>query len=265
MRIKKVTSAVLISNVMLIASMALAGQPLETETARLPAKGKGTIGSSFELQSSSEGKETAWPWIFEYGVTDRIEFAVEPVAHASIHPKTGRTTSGFGDLEATATFLLARETTKLPAIAFAAEVKLPFAKDRLLGTGKTDFAGYLIVSRNFRNVDVHGNVGYTILGRPQGISLNNIFSFAVAGEYHANAKWDFVGELFANTSAAPGLGESGGAPKTPAEQTAELAGGEAFIMLGSRLHVSPTFSFDLGLVYDNNSAFLVRPGVTIGF
>jgi hypothetical protein len=265
MHIKRVIFAALISNAMLIASVAIAGQPLETETARLPSKGRTLAGSSYEFQSSSEGRETAWPWIFEYGLTNRIELAIEPVAHASIHPNSGRRTSGFGDLEATATFLVGRETASRPAIAIAAEVKLPLAKDRLLGTGKTDFAGYLIVSRKFAKVDIHGNVGYTILGRPAGVNLNNIFSFAVASEYHADARWDLVGELFANTTAAPGLGESGSAPKTLTEQTAELAGGEAFMMLGSRLQVSPRLSFDFGVVYDNNNAILVRPGFTLEF
>lgn len=40
MRIKKITSAVLISNVMLIASLALAGQPLETDTHVFLQKGR---------------------------------------------------------------------------------------------------------------------------------------------------------------------------------------------------------------------------------
>ncbi len=207
--------------VVFVAATVMAGQPLETDTARLRAQGKAMIESTFEFRTSSKGRETAWPWLFEYGITDRLEFAVEPVAHTVISPKLGHWASGTGDLEATATFLINKETARRPAIAIAAEVKLPFSKDRLIGTGKTDFAGCLIVNRQFKKFDVHGNLGYTVLSEPKGVSLNNLFSFALAGEYHANPRRDFVGEIIANTSAAPGLEVSGNTTKTLTEQTAE--------------------------------------------
>jgi len=70
-----------------VASTVMANQPLETETARLRAQGKAMIENTFEFQTSSEGRETAWPWLLEYGITERIEFAIEPVAYTKISPK----------------------------------------------------------------------------------------------------------------------------------------------------------------------------------
>ena len=249
---------------LLCASASFAGQPLETESARLLDKGRFTCESAFEYQTSSEGRETALPMLVEYGITHRLQLALEPVFGTDIHPKIGRRASGIGDLEATLAYLIGSETRKRPAIALAAEVKLPTAKDRLIGTGKTDIAGYLIASRRFAKLDLHANIGYTVLGKPAGIALNNIFSFALAGEYQVSPRWDWVGELFANTSAAPGLGEGGNTGGASA-QTAELAGGEAFGMLGCRWRATAAISVALGIVYDNNNAMLLRPGVTIRF
>ncbi len=243
------------------ANTAFAGQPLETESARILDKGKLEFDGTFEYQTSSEGWESAFPMLIEYGLTRRLELAMEPVAGTDIHPNTGRRARGAGDLEATLTYLVGSETSRRPAIAFAAEIKFPTAKDRLIGSGKTDLAGYAIASRRFSHYDVHANIGYTVLGEPAGVKLNNIFSFAAAVEYHISPRWDWVAEGFANTIAAPGLGE-GNSSGTVTEQTAELAGGEAFAMLGARWHVSRGISLAFGVVYDNNNAILFRPGIT---
>jgi hypothetical protein len=48
------------------------------------------------------------------------------------------------------------------------------------------------------------NVGYTIVGQPGPIHLDNIFDFAVAEEWHAiPAKFDVMAEFLANTASAP--------------------------------------------------------------
>jgi hypothetical protein len=243
--------------------IAFAGQPLETETARLLPAGKLEVEGTFEYQTSSEGIETALPLLLEYGITRRLELAVEPVFGTSIRPKIGRHAAGVGDLEATLTYLLLNETPRRPAIAFAGEIKAPTAKDRLIGSGKTDYALYAIASRRFERFDIHANLGYTILGKPTGVTLNNIFSFGAAAEFHINERWDGVGEVFANTSAVPGSGEGGDGSSNV--KTAELGGGEAFAMLGLRWHPARLVTLSLGAVYDNNSAFLLRPGVSFHF
>lgn len=44
------------------------------------------------------------------------------------------------------------------AAAFAAELKFPTAKSRLIGTGQTDRAGYLILRKRFGALDTHLNL-----------------------------------------------------------------------------------------------------------
>jgi hypothetical protein len=75
-------------------------QVLETETARLRLKGAVQVGSNFEYQTSTEGHEAALPLLFEYGLSDRFELVVEPVASTQIRPRSGMRASGAGDTEA---------------------------------------------------------------------------------------------------------------------------------------------------------------------
>ena len=107
------------------------------------------------------------PFAAEYGLTDRLELLVEPVAWTAIRPKIGARATGVGDLEATATWLARAETPRLPAFALAGEVKFPTAHNNLIGTGKTDIAGYLIASKRWSRLDAHANVSYTVVGARQ--------------------------------------------------------------------------------------------------
>jgi hypothetical protein len=243
------------------AGAALASQPLETETARLLPAGVMKLEGTLEAQTSKEGRERAFPLVIEYGFTDRTEFTIEPVFGTAIRPKAGPAATGPGDLELTLTHLLLAETLSSPALAAAAEVKLPTARNRLIGTGKTDYTLWAIASKRVARIDLHGNIGYTVVGRPAGVRLSNIINYALAEEFHASPRFDIVSELVGNTSATGDTAENAAAnPSTP-----ELAGAENSLLLGVRYFVRPPLFFSLGVSYDNNHALLVRPGVTYRF
>ncbi len=234
-----------------------AGQPLETETSRLLKAGSFKVENVFEYQTSSEGTEMAVPIASEYGITDNLELLVEPVLYTAIRPKVGRQASGLGDLEVTLSYLFMHESPTLPALAIAAEVKIPTANDILIGTGKTDYAGYLIASKRFGKFDTHANIGYTIIGQPSGVQLNNIFNFALAEEFHLNEGFDIVGEILGNTSSSPIGNENAVAP--------EAGGGEWVGMLGARYYAKPGLFLAMGVTGDNNGAVSIRSGLTYRF
>lgn len=240
-------------------SPALSSQPLETETARTPHKGVFQFESTYEIQTSSEGKEVATPMGLEYGLRDNLELLVEPVLYTSIRPKGGTAINGMGDLETTLTYRFLTETGGRPAFAVAGEVKLPTAKDRLIGTGKTDYAAYIIASKRIGRTDVHGDLGYAIIGRPAGVSLNNVVNFATAAEYHVSPRADLVAEFLASTASisTPEGGDSG------TGVNAELSGGELVGMIGGRWKATPILTLAMGITYDNNNALLIRPGLTL--
>src|SRR5258707_7701817 len=94
-----------------VASAAHAQQSLETETARTLPAGRVVIGQNLEFQTSGDGTELALPFSAEVGITNRFEFLVEPVPYTTIRPAAGTRATGWGDLEVTLTYLVARETT----------------------------------------------------------------------------------------------------------------------------------------------------------
>ena len=240
----------------------LASQPLETETARMMGAGVAKVEGTVELQTSNAGRERAWPLLLEYGLTDRTEITVEPVFGTTITPKSGPSARGAGDLEVTVTHLLIPESSG-PAIAVAGEIKFPTARNPLIGTGKTDYTGYVIGSKRFDRLDVHANLGYTVIGRPAGTRLKNIIDYALAEEFHLSPRLDIVAEFVGNTSST---GESVEGPVPVGTTTApEATGAENSIMVGVRHYLRPSLFLSLGVSYDNNHALLVRPGITYRF
>ena len=233
----------------------LAAQTLETETLRLPARFGLNVGSNFEYQTSTDGRETAMPFIVEFGLTRSTELVVEPVPYTAIRPRTGRRATGAGDLEITVIQQLIAETPSRPAFGLAGEVKVPTAHDPLIGTGKTDFAAYLIGSKRFGRLDGHLNVGYTVVGRPVGVTLNNIANFAAGFVYDVSERTKLFGEVLGNTAASVGAPEGSATP--------EVAGGELVGTVGIGRKIADRFFLTTGLSYDNNGALLLRPGFMV--
>ncbi len=253
-------AAILVCGLCTLAPAPGSTQVLETETARLMRRGGYELGTAVEIQTSREGTERAVPVAVEYGATDRFALLVEPVGYTAIRPRRGLRATGAGDLEITAIGLLRDEAGALPALALAAEVKLPTARNTLIGTGKADYAAYLIASRRVGPLDLHGNLGYTILGRPAGVALNNIVSGAVAAEWRLNPRFELFGEALGNTSATPEGGPEN--PSTTTPTAAEVVGGEVVGTVGLGVFATPHLLVSLGVSYDNNQATLFRPGIT---
>ena len=265
-----------------------AALPLETETARLPPKGTFEFNTAFEFQTSKEGKEFAVPAALEYGALDNLALLIEPVFYTAIRPKAGTHTSGIGDLEATVQYLFLNESASVPALAIAGEVKFPTAANDLIGTGQTDYTPYLIASKRVGDFDFHANLGYTFLGKPSGVSVQNTFDYAVAAEWLFNAKWNFIAEVYGHSSASKNTSDGGDGvtPVTvkPAAETAgiatdgamistggskaatpEISGSETVGTVGLRYHTSDAVALSLGVSYDNKHAWLISPGFTITF
>lgn len=236
-------------------------QTLETETARLLAPGEVTVSSGYEFQTSSEGSEMALPFAFEVGLTDHLEFLVEPVPYTAIRPKAGTNATGAGDLETTLTYLALGTRQSSSALALAAEAKFPTAHNARIGTGKTDYTFYVLGSTTHGRFSTHADVGYTILGKPAGVQVSNIFDFALAEELRLTVRSHLFGEILANTTSGGGEGDA--VPVDPTKPViAELAGGEVVGTLGIAHTLVPGLEVSLSVSYDNNQAILFRPGFT---
>lgn len=236
-------------------------QILETETARQLRRGQLEIGAGYEFQHSKEGNEMAIPIAIELGLTNRLALLVEPVPYTAIRPESGMSATGPGDLEVTMSYLVRRESPHFPALALAAEEKVPTARNALIGTGKADHAAYIIASKIFGRFDSHFNVGYTIVGSPKGQSLQNRLTGAVATEFAVTTGTLLYGEVLGSTSAGGGEGDSGGTTSP----VPEASGDEIFGTLGVAHSFGRGTVFSLGVTRDNVGAMQIRPGVTLWF
>jgi hypothetical protein len=238
----------------------LHAQVLETEDSWPLLRGQVELGGGLEYQTSKEGRESALPLSVEYGLSKRFTLLVEPVAFTTIHPKGARPITGFGDLEMTLFYQLVKETKSMPSISLSAEVKLPTAKNSLIGTGKTDFTPFLIASKITGKFFTSANISYTLLGKPKGVVANNLFNYALGTVFTASEKSIFFGEVYGNTSALGGKdvpeGTIVGTPKTT-----EISGGETVGAIGYGYYVNKNLLLSFGVSYDNNHATLFRPGI----
>ena len=238
-------------------------QTLETETARLVPAGWWKVGTAYEFQTSSQGREGAAPFLAEYGLSENLELVLEPVPYTSIRPRVGTQANGPGDFEVTLVYRFKQESRSVPALAFAGEVKLPTARNELIGTEETDYTAYVIASKHFGHFDAHGNLAYTVPGSPPGTHLNSIVDYAMALVYRPNPRWELFGEVLGNTSSGP-EGESpnsGGAPAIVPEAT----GGELVGTAGMGRYVRPNLLLFVTISYDSNNAVQIRPGLTFRF
>lgn len=237
-----------------LAPVVLQAQALETETTRLLPKHGLEIGTNFEYQFSSEGRESALPVAITYGLTNTWELLVEPVPHTAIRPNGGARATGLGDLEITITHRFLSETPGRPALALAGEVKLPTAESRVIGSDLTDYTAYLIGSKRLGRLDLHANLGYTILGKPAGLGLQNVANFAIGGMLDLGPKTRGFAEILGTTSAGGNGPENSSAP--------EVGGGELSGTIGLGRNVGQSLFLTLGMSYDNSGALLLRPGFT---
>ena len=234
-------------------------QVLETEESKPLSPGQWEIGSGLEFQRSKEGTETALPLSVEYGLSKKFTLLVEPVGFTHIKPKTGTTAKGIGDLEITLFYQLLAEKGSMPSISISAEVKIPTAKNSLIGTGKTDITPYLIMSKTTGHFFTSLNLSYTFLGKPAGVTANNVINYALGTIYTLSPKNILFTEFYGNTAAidAP---ESIPILLSSTITTQEISGGENVFALGFGHYIRKEFLLSMGISYDNKKAMLFRPG-----
>ncbi len=237
-------------------------QVLETEESKPLLPKQFEIGTGLEFQTSKEGTETAFPLAIEYGLSKKITLLVEPVGFTSIRPKTGLHAKGIGDLEITLFYQIVSEKKNFPAISISAEVKIPTAKNNLIGTGKTDYTPFLIMSKTTGKFFTSLNLSYTFLGKPAGIIASDLFNYALGTIFTASSKSILFAELYGNTSAVGAADSPEGTIVADSHvATQEISGGEAVVAIGYGYHLKKELLLSLGVSYDNNRAILFRPGI----
>ena len=224
--------------------------------------GQFEVGTSLEFQSSKEGTETAFPLAVEYGLFKKMTLLVEPVGFTSIAAKNGPHAKGIGDLELTLFYQLVSEKKYLPSISISGEVKIPTAKNTLIGTGKIDYTPFLIVSKTTGHFFTSINLSYTFIGKPANVVASNLFNYAIGTVFTASAKSILFAELYGNTAAVD-VAET--VTTNQDNKTPEISGGEMVGSIGYGYYLNKNVLLSFGVNYDNNNAILLRPGLTWKF
>ncbi|MBA3647087.1 MAG: hypothetical protein H0W62_00815 [Chitinophagales bacterium] len=239
----------------------LHAQVLETEESKPLQPGQFEVGTGLEFQTSKEGTETALPLAIEYGLFKKFTLLVEPVGFTSILPKTGPHSKGIGDLEITLFYQIVSEKRILPSISISGEVKIPTAKNNLIGTGKTDYTPFIILSKTTGKFFTSLNLSYTFLGKPPGVSATDLFNYAFGSIFTASPKSILFAEVYGNTSAFGGADIPEGVGIIQNTSNSELSGGETVGAIGYGYYIKKELLLSFGVSYDNNNAVLFRPGI----
>ena len=242
------------------AAVAAAGQPLETESTRLLRAHQFEVEAGFEHQAADGGGEAAVPWAVGYGIRNDLELLLEPVLYDRITDGNGSVTRGLGDLEATLTYRFAQERAGRPALALAFEAKLPTAKSPRIGTGQPDYTIWAIASKAAGHWDTHADLGYTLVGRPARVDVQDIVNYGLATEWKVTPVVELVGEIYGASAALANTGTGGENNGTP-----ELGGADFVTAIGARLATASGWTPSLGVSVDKQGAVTIHPGMSRRF
>lgn len=220
-----------------------------------------TVGSGLEYQTDSELSEYDFPFLLEYGLTNRLKLTVEPNC-VFISKKIGTSVSGFGELETSLTYDFIAERRYRPGLSAEGIVKWPTASHADLGTGKTDYSLGIIASMEFVHADMDFNILYTFVGSPPGVHLRNTIEASLATEWRFNPVIDLEGELagiigsgsgfHGQPGTIGGFGRHGGIIGAPEQGENEI---EA--TLGIAEHLSEFLKLEEGLIVQSDGSWQV--------
>jgi hypothetical protein len=115
--------------------------------------------------------------------------------------------AGLGDIILKGRYYAVEQQGLLPFIDLVGSVKLPTAdKNKGLGTGEFDFT--VLAEFAWRLGDspwaVLTELGYTFVGRPPGVDVNNRWLYSAGLAYDVDPKWTLSGYLDGRTAIFPG-------------------------------------------------------------
>jgi hypothetical protein len=228
-----------------------AGRPLTVDDAGIIAAKQIQTEWGVSLAKAPEGgKSWACPPTLSVGFYDRVQLGLGCVWSRE-ESEGADPLSGWGDLGAFAKIHWLGEKNGLPALATTFSLTFPTAsQEKGLSTGKSDFDALLILTKGFGPLSASLNGGYLVVGKPEGISLRNVFHGGGAFEWPFSKKASLVGEAFGASSP-----DSGG----PTEWQANL---------GLRFFPTPWAMLDCALgrgLRDTDPDFTATAGITFTF
>ncbi len=168
-------------------------RPIGMEDAYAIPKGEIGMEGGVRFNDRREGRTrvTFQPQII-YGAFDNAQ--IELQGDLMTEPNTLVGANKSGDLHVGVLYNFNTETMNIPALAIRAEVDLPTG----LNSRGVDSQLTGIMTRSFERLRVHLNVGYTVLGSPQGQERPGAYRAVAAVSYPLGYPTSFRDTLIAN-------------------------------------------------------------------
>ena len=96
--------------------------------------------------------------------------------------------SGLGDATVSLTYTAHYDPASRFGVDVTGKAKLATAEDDRLGTGENDYSVLADLYRDFGRWTAFGGLGYTIMGNPPGVTLNDVVSFNFGASYRLDER-----------------------------------------------------------------------------
>lgn len=131
-------------------------------------------------------------WTFRVGLpylfVDGSEAVIPGVGAVRGGTAADSSASGLGDATVSATYVAHYDRASRFGVDVTGKVKLATAEDERLGTGESDYSALVDVYRDFGRWTAFGGIGYTIMGNPPGVTLNDVVSFNFGASYRLDER-----------------------------------------------------------------------------
>jgi hypothetical protein len=214
------------------------------------------VGSRIEFETH----EFDVPILVEWNPSNKLELSAE-YTYGRVELDNGTRVQGFRDLELGAVYEVLPQRRNRPSLALELDVKVPTTKNIELGTGKTDVALGVILSKDYVKWELQAGANYTFVGNPAGVKLSDVYEVSVAGEWHPRERLDVLAEVVASDGGAVGgTGRTGfGLGGTQAALNSS-GGFESEVTVGVAEHVTRRFKLEQGVSYTSDGTILYLLG-----
>jgi hypothetical protein len=208
-------------------------------------EGVWVVDTAGEVGTDPEGNAWNFETGAQYQIGNRLQVLGEAIVFEQLNPDSGESSSGFGDLDLTLSWLAVfAEGPALPSIVPAFKVKLPTSSSDE-GTGEFDYSALLILEKEWGELATTVETEYLMPGSPEDESFNNQFIYTFTVEYGLSNLLAVYAEAFGNS-----------APTDLESRTDAALVGAEFDILDS-----DTMTPYLSVEYDTEEVGVARAGV----
>jgi hypothetical protein len=207
-------------------------------------EGAWVVDTAGEVGTEPDGNAWNFETGAQYQIGNRLQILGEAIVFEQLMPDSGESSSGFGDLDLTLSWLATFGQGALPAVVPAFKVKLPTSSSDE-GTGEVDYSALLILEKEYGELALNVETEYLVPGSPPDEDFKNQFIYTFTVEYGLSNLLAVYAEAFGNS-----------APTALDSRTDAALVGAEFDILDS-----DTMTPYLSVEYDTEEVGVARAGV----